>query len=170
MGIPVYWIALMCACRAALLLKRQREHHSIDHMPQFQWTRSVELQCVFNHLNYFNMVLELLANRYLNHRARVVEFGGQSRNPSTPSAPRGFFGPMRWLVVWILFLGGGEARCTKTISVSNLGLIASGERWYLKLGWHHISGNSFKVNARGGAANEETLNGFLQQHGRTGLM
>ena len=78
---------------------------------------------------------------------------------------------MKWLLVWGFAEGGGvEAGCTKTILVSNLGFIASGERWYLNLGWHHISNNSLNIDAGEGVANGETWNGFLQQHGRTGSM
>ena len=51
MGIRVYEIALMCACRAASLLKGQKEDENIHHMSQFQWTKPLELHCMFNHLN-----------------------------------------------------------------------------------------------------------------------
>ena len=39
---------------------------------------------------------------------------------------------MKRLVFWVFFLGGGTLRVdAQTISVSNLGLTASGERWCL---------------------------------------
>ena len=65
-----------------------------------QWKELAELQCMFNQLNSFNMVLEPLSTGYLNHMARVVQFGAESSKPSILSARSGFSGPVEWLVLW----------------------------------------------------------------------
>ena len=68
------------------------------------------------------------------------------------------------------FFGGGSGWVHQNNRCLESGLIASGERWYLKLGWHHISGTSLNVSAREAVANGKTSNRFLKQHDRTGSM